>query len=69
MQKNMKVETSGHRARLKGGYFPVAPIDNGVDIRAEMMQVLEQVGLEVNTRSPRSCSRSTRDWYCFWRFN
>ena len=37
----------GHRARLKGGYFPVAPIDNGVDIRAEMMHVLEQVGLEV----------------------
>ncbi|WP_198305233.1 type I glutamate--ammonia ligase [Arcobacter vandammei] len=37
----------GHRARLKGGYFPVAPIDNGVDLRAEMMQVLEQVGLEV----------------------
>ena len=23
----------GHRARLKDGYFPVAPIDNGVDIR------------------------------------
>ncbi|WP_066407038.1 type I glutamate--ammonia ligase [Aliarcobacter skirrowii] len=37
----------GHRAGLKGGYFPVAPIDNGVDLRAEMMQVLEQVGLEV----------------------
>ena len=37
----------GHRARTKGGYFPVAPIDTGVDLRAEMMQVLEQVGLEV----------------------
>jgi len=37
----------GHRTGLKGGYFPVAPIDNGVDLRAEMMQVLEQVGLEV----------------------
>ncbi|OCL89660.1 type I glutamate--ammonia ligase [Arcobacter porcinus] len=37
----------GHRSRLKGGYFPVAPIDNGVDLRAEMMQILEQVGLEV----------------------
>jgi len=37
----------GHRAGLKGGYFSVSPIDNGVDIRAEMMQVLEQVGLEV----------------------
>lgn len=37
----------GHRAGTKGGYFPVAPIDNAVDLRAEMMQVLEQVGLEV----------------------
>lgn len=37
----------GHRTRTKGGYFPVAPMDNGVDLRAEMMQVLEQVGLEV----------------------
>ena len=38
---------TGHRPRVKGGYFPVAPIDTGVDMRAEMMQVLEQVGLEV----------------------
>lgn len=38
---------SGHRPRTKGGYFPVAPIDTMVDLRAEMMQVLEQVGLEV----------------------
>jgi glutamine synthetase len=37
----------GHRPRVKGGYFPVAPIDTGVDLRAEMMLVLEQVGLEV----------------------
>lgn len=38
---------TGHRPGTKGGYFPVAPVDSGVDIRAEMMQVLEQVGLEV----------------------
>jgi len=37
----------GHRPRVKGGYFPVAPIDSGVALRAEMMLVLEQVGLEV----------------------
>ena len=37
----------GHRARTKGGYFPVMPIDSGVDLRAEMMHVLEDVGLEV----------------------
>jgi len=31
----------GHRPRTKGGYFPVAPTDSMVDLRAEMMQVLE----------------------------
>jgi len=38
---------TGHRPGTKGGYFPVAPTDSMVDMRAEMMQVLEQVGLEV----------------------
>ncbi len=37
----------GHRPRTKGGYFPVQPTDSMVDLRAEMMQILEQVGLEV----------------------
>jgi len=37
----------GHRPRTKGGYFPVMPIDSMVDLRAEMMQILEDVGLEV----------------------
>ena len=37
----------GHRPRTKGGYFPVMPTDTMVDLRAEMMQVLEEVGLEV----------------------
>jgi len=38
---------TGHRPGTKGGYFPVQPTDSAVDMRAEMMQVLEQVGLEV----------------------
>ncbi len=38
---------TGHRPRTKGGYFPVQPTDSMVDLRAEMMLVLEQVGLEV----------------------
>jgi glutamine synthetase len=37
----------GHRPRIKGGYFPVMPTDSMVDLRAEIMQVLEEVGLEV----------------------
>ncbi len=41
------VGNMGHRPRIKGGYFPVMPIDSGVDLRAEMMLILEEVGLEV----------------------
>lgn len=35
----------GHRPRAKGGYFPVQPVDSMADIRNEMMEVLEMVGL------------------------
>lgn len=38
---------TGHRPRTKGGYFPVMPTDSMVDLRAKMMQLLEEVGLEV----------------------
>ncbi len=37
----------GHRPGTKGGYFPAQPTDSMVDLRAEMMLILEQVGLEV----------------------
>lgn len=36
----------GHRAGIKGGYFPVPPVDSMMDLRAEMVKVLHQVGLE-----------------------
>lgn len=35
----------GHRPGVKGGYFPVQPVDSLSDIRAEMMQVLKEVGM------------------------
>lgn len=38
---------TGHRPGTKGGYFPVQPTDTMVDLRAEMVQTLKQVGLEV----------------------
>jgi len=41
------VGNMGHRPRVKGGYFPVMPTDSAVDLRAEMMLLLEEVGLEV----------------------
>ncbi len=38
---------TGHRPTVKGGYFPVAPVDSGQDIRSEMLSVLDSVGVEV----------------------
>ena len=38
---------SGHRPGTKGGYFPASPTDSMVDLRGEMVEVLESVGLEI----------------------
>lgn len=37
----------GHRPGIKGGYFPVSPVDAGQDIRSEMCTVLESLGISV----------------------
>ena len=37
----------GHRPRVKGGYFPVAPVDSGTDIRAEMVSTCIDMGIEM----------------------
>ena len=37
----------GHRPAVKGGYFPVPPIDSGQDLRAEMLTVLGEMGVEI----------------------
>lgn len=35
----------GHRPRIKGGYFPVQPVDSMCDIRTEMLETLRTVGI------------------------
>jgi glutamine synthetase len=37
----------GHRPRVKGGYFPVNPVDSAQDLRTEMVTVIKQMGVEV----------------------
>ena len=37
----------GHRPAVKGGYFPVAPVDSLSDLRAEMVSTLQEVGVEM----------------------
>ena len=38
---------TGHRPGVKGGYFPVPPVDSAHDIRAAMCLVMEEMGLTV----------------------
>jgi len=49
----------GHRPRVKGGYFPVPPIDSSQDLRAVMCQRLEDVmgpdRVEVHHHEVASC--------------
>ncbi|MDF7673320.1 type I glutamate--ammonia ligase [Acetobacteraceae bacterium ESL0709] len=37
----------GHRPGLKGGYFPVAPVDSETDLRAEMLTTMGEMGLPI----------------------
>ncbi|WP_119678499.1 type I glutamate--ammonia ligase [Indioceanicola profundi] len=45
--KNYEGGNLAHRPAVKGGYFPVAPIDSGQDFRAEMVSVLAEMGVAV----------------------
>ncbi|MFK7795161.1 MAG: glutamate--ammonia ligase [Gammaproteobacteria bacterium] len=36
----------GHRPGVKGGYFPVPPVDSLQDVRSAMCQVMEEMGVE-----------------------
>ena len=38
----------GHRAGIKGGYFPVNPIDDAHDIRSEMLSTMKRMGMKVD---------------------
>ncbi|MEO0943659.1 MAG: type I glutamate--ammonia ligase, partial [Pseudomonadota bacterium] len=38
----------GHRPGVKGGYFPVPPVDDGQDIRSEMLSTMKRMGMAVD---------------------
>ena len=38
---------TGHRPAVKGGYFPVPPVDSFQDMRSEMSLILESLGIPV----------------------
>ena len=38
----------GHRPGIKGGYFPVNPIDEAHDLRGEMLSTMKRLGMKVD---------------------
>ncbi len=38
----------GHRPGVKGGYFPVNPVDDAQDIRSEMLSTMKAIGMNVD---------------------
>lgn len=45
--KSYEGGNKGHRPGVKGGYFPVPPVDSSHDIRSEMCEIMEEMGLVV----------------------
>lgn len=48
-EKKYEPGNTGHRPRVKGGYFPVPPVDSAQDIRSAMCTTLRSLGLHVET--------------------
>ena len=46
-RKRYEDGNTGHRPGVKGGYFPVAPVDSQGDVRALMCSTMEEMGLTV----------------------
>ena len=44
--KEYEMGNMGHRPRVKGGYFPVQPVDSMADIRGEMLTTLDMIGIK-----------------------
>ncbi|MEO5330471.1 MAG: type I glutamate--ammonia ligase [Magnetococcus sp. YQC-5] len=38
---------TGHRPGIKGGYFPVQPVDSYQDMRSEMCMIMEEMGITI----------------------
>ena len=45
---DLEMGNMGHRPGVKGGYFPVNPVDSGQDIRSEMLSTMKRMGMKVD---------------------
>ena len=51
----------GYKPNYKGGYFPVAPTDSLVNLRAEMVTTMQDAGIYVETSDVRTQRAATTD--------
>ena len=47
----------GYKVRYKGGYFPVPPVDHFAELRNEMVNEMQKLGLKIERGAPRGRHR------------